>query len=74
MGCRIGMTTDVEERKTYWQSQHPNLYNWQILGTYSSKTEAQRAETSFANQHGCVSHPGGDGSEYDTWYVYKFNY
>ena len=74
MSCRVGMTTDINSRKRHWESQHSGLYGWQILGTYYTKTEAQRAEKNFANQYGCVSHPGGDGSEYATWYVYKFSY
>lgn len=74
MSCRVGMTTDVEERKRHWKSQHGNLDNWQILGTYQTKTEAQNAENSFASSYGCVSHPGGDGNEHDTWHVYKFSY
>ena len=74
MSCRIGMTTDVENRKKYWKSRHSNLRDWQILGTYQTKTEAQNAESRLAKSYGCVSHPGGDGSEYDTWYVYKFSY
>ena len=51
-----------------------NLRDWQTLGTYQTKTEAQNAESRLAKSYGCVSHPGGDGSEYDTWYVYKFSY
>ena len=74
MSCRIGMTTNVDDRKRYWESQHSNLYSWKILGIYQTKTAAQNAENKFANSHGCISHPGGDGNEYDTWYVYKFNY
>ena len=74
MSCRVGMTTDAEERRRYWKNKPPNLSEWEILGTYSSKTQAQRNETSFANRYGCVAHPGGGGNEDATWYVYKFNY
>ncbi len=74
MNCRVGMTTDLESRKKHWQREHSNLYSWQILGTYKTKTEAQNAENSFAKLHNCTSHPGGDGNENATWYVYKFSY
>ena len=74
MSCRVGMTTDVEERKRYWQSQEPNLKNWKILGTYNTKRAAQKAEKQFAQRYGCDAHPGGGGGQYATWYVYKFNY
>ena len=76
MACRIGMTTNVEERKQHWQSMHSTLYGWKVLGTYNSKAEAQQAENKFARQHDCIASPGGGSDEYDyaTWYVYKFDY
>ncbi len=74
MSCRVGMTTDIDSRKRYWEGQHSGLYGWEILGTYNTKTEAQNAENNFASSCGCVSHPGGDGNEDDTWHVYKFSY
>ena len=74
MPCRVGMTTDPDGRKADWQHDHPQLYDWQIEGTYYTKSEAQAAETRIAQERGCVAHPGGDGEEYDTWYVYSFRY
>lgn len=73
MSCRIGMT-DVEERKQYWKSKHPDLRDWEILGEYETKSEAQKAETEFAERDRCISYPGGDGKEGATWYVYKFRF
>ena len=63
MACRVGMTTDPEGRRAYWQRQHPTLRNWQILQVVNTKSEAQRLESSYAHQYGCVSSPGGDGPE-----------
>ncbi len=74
MACRVGMTTDPEERKRYWKSKYPNLYDWDILGHYSSKSEAQAAETQFASEYKCISFPGGDGPESADWTVYRFKY
>ena len=74
MACRVGMTTNPGERKRFWEGKHPNLYNWEILGRYSSKSAAQAAETSFANRHGCVSGAGGEGPENAKWCVYRFYY
>ena len=74
MSCRIGITTDLPGRYTYWKGKHPSLKNWETLGRYPSKTQAQRAETAFARQHGCDAHPGGGGNEYATWSVYHFTY
>ena len=74
MACRVGITTDLERRRREWLEEHPNLENWELLGTYSSKTEAQKAETEYAKEYVCEAHTGGSGPEYATWYVYKFDY
>lgn len=76
MACRIGITTDLNARKAYWESVHPTLKDWQVLAGPTTRSEAQALETQLAEEHGCVAHPGGndpdDGS--NQWYVYGFNY
>lgn len=74
MACRIGITTRPNGRRKDWETVYPDLTNWQILETHSTKSDAQAAENRLAKQLGCVAHPGGDGSEDDTWYVYYFEY
>ena len=74
MACRIGITTDPDERRRYWQTQHPFLRNWQIIGMHFTKTAAQRQENTEAARRGCVSAPGGAGPEAATWHVYYFEY
>lgn len=74
MACRVGITTDPQGRQAYWRSRCRNLRNWQILQRYSSKQEAQQRETYEARQRGCEAHPGGDGPEWATWYVYYFQH
>ena len=74
MACRIGITTDPQERKRFWQRQHRFVRNWQIISTHRTKTAAQRQERALAARYGCVSHPGGAGPERATWYVYYFEY
>lgn len=74
MACRIGMTTDPDERKRYWESKIPSMFGWKIFGHYQSKTEAQNAETDLAHQYGCVAFPGGGGPEIADWVVYGFQY
>lgn len=63
MACRVGITTDLEERKAYWMRQHPNLYDWRIEGKYSTKWQVQAGEDRIARERGCNAHPGGAGSE-----------
>lgn len=74
MPCRVGMTTNPESRKKYWESQVVGLSNWKILATARSKTKAQELEIQYAQKYGCNYHPGGDGPEKATWYVYYFKY
>lgn len=74
MACRVGITTDPNRRKREWETQYPTLRNWMIMGQYNTKSEAQKRENEVALLYGCVSAPGGAGNEYDTWYVYKFDY
>jgi hypothetical protein len=77
MQCRIGITTNLASRKSYWESVCRNLRDWQVIaGPLATKAAAQAEETRFARQHGCDSAPGGDDPE-DTnaqWWVYGFNH
>ena len=74
MACRVGITTNVEDRRRFWEGAHPTLNTWETLGSYNTKTAAQAAETRTANDHGCVSQAGGGGPEYAIWTVYHFYY
>lgn len=73
MQCRVGMTTNPDERKAYWERQVVGFSNWQILGKYQSREKAQEAETLYARKFGCQAHPGGQESG-GQWVVYKFDY
>ena len=74
MACRVGITTDLNSRLEYWLRVHPNLHSWRVRKTCSSKSQAQAYESYYADRLGCVAHPGGDGPEQATWYVYMFEY
>ena len=74
MGCRVGITTDLETRRKHWESQYYGFSGWTVVSTHYSKSAAQAKESEKARQHGCVSHPGGSGPEKATWYVYHFNF
>ena len=73
MACRVGITTDPTQRKKDWQSKHPDLYNWEILGTHASKDAAQAHENRAARANGCASSPGGADAP-GVWSVYRFYY
>ena len=74
MACRVGMTTDPEERERFWRNQHRTLHEWKIESRHRSKSAAQAEETRLANLHGCKHGEGGRGPELVTWYVYSFSY
>ena len=73
MPCRAGITTDLKERKQYWESQVVGLNNWTEYGPYNSKKEAQAQEDKLRQEYGCEGHPGGPDVN-KPWSAYKFDY
>ena len=80
MPCRVGITTNPSDRRTFWEGQVVGLRNWtqQYIG---SKNDAQNAENSrqaSCNGNGrrghCHAHHGGGDPETIGWYVYEFDY
>ena len=74
MPCRVGITMDPDRRKEEWKLRCPSLRNWKIESMHRTRDAAQAEESRIARQRGCVSHPGGAGTENATWYVYSFDY
>jgi hypothetical protein len=74
MGCRVGITTDPERRQSEWETVYKNLRQWQILGTYAKREDAQALETKTAEEHGCEASPGGNEPDNPNvqWSVYHF--
>lgn len=73
MLCRVGMTTDLEQRKAYWESRVVGLTNWQRLATFSTYDGALDYETKYARLHGCKASEGGPRKP-GPWHVYRFDY
>lgn len=59
MPCRVGITTNPDERKQYWQNRVVGFENMRILASYNSKEEAQKHENSHASRTGCKVNAGG---------------
>ena len=78
MPCRVGTTTDPEERKEYWESQVEGFKDstWDEYGPYSSREDAQSKENELIQAYGCEGHHGGDNpdDENKNWYAYRFDY
>ncbi len=73
MPCKVGITTDPEKRKAYWETQVVGLTDWEILKKFTRKEDAQQFETQYAKLHGCFAQQGGAETG-GPWYVYRFNY
>ena len=73
MSCRVGITTNPEERKRYWQNRVNGFRAWNIIGQYPTKDQAQQHEDNYARQSGCEAHAGGPDTP-GTWYVYTFQF
>ena len=73
MACRIGITTNPEERKKYWKGRYPNL-KWKILESNLTKQAAQKRENELAQQYNCKAYAGGENKADASWYVYRFDH
>ncbi len=73
MPCRVGITTDPDGRKKYWDRHVVGMTNWTILARYARREDAQAHETNAAQQYGCQAHAGGSDAA-GTWHVYYFKY
>ena len=74
MACRIGITTDPEERKKHWSSRCKGFKNWTILKSGLTKSQADDEEQRLAKLHGCEAHAGGAAVAGKTWSVYRFEH
>ena len=74
MASRVGITTDPEYRRREWTKKHPDLWQWAILGTHSTKSAALAHESRMARQLPSITSPSDSGAEEATWYVYYFQY
>ena len=73
MGCRAGITTRPNERKSEWQQQYRTMRNWRLEGPFANRAAAQAWED---RQHPCEK--SGGGADPDSlgakWYGYRFDF
>lgn len=74
MACRIGITTDLEERKQHWQSSCRGFRNWTVIQCGLTKSAADAMEKRLADEQGCEAHPGGADNGQSNWCVYRFEH
>ncbi|MGD8898364.1 MAG: hypothetical protein PVJ73_20210 [Acidobacteriota bacterium] len=73
MACRAGITTRPTERKNEWLEYYPAMRNWQLVGPFATRGEAQRWED---EQEACLRSLGKSYSETTgvPWWGFRFDY
>ena len=81
MPCRVGITTDPEQRKMYWAGRVAGFKNWQTHGWHWDKKDAQAEEdylvencSAFEDRGTCHGKAGGGSPRENGWTVYSFDY
>ena len=69
MTCRVGMSTDPEERIKYWKDKEGHTGS-QILASGLTYDQAQEREKAEAEKRGCKYGPGGGYVSGNVWSVY----
>lgn len=69
MACRVGMSTDPDERIQHWKNVEGHT-DGVILHRGLTYDEALAKEKSEAEMRGCISHGGGQKISSRNWCVY----
>ena len=72
MACRVGMSTNPDERIAFWKKEEGHKYS-QILASKLTYDQATRREKSEAEARGCKYGSGGpreSGSVYSVYHVW----
>ncbi|MYE07767.1 MAG: hypothetical protein F4X95_03340 [Oligoflexia bacterium] len=73
MAKRVGITTDLYERKSYWQNQYPSLHNWTVVSRGLTYEQAQQKEE-YYEMLGYIRGAGGQYVSGYVWSIYTFEY
>ena len=73
MPSRVGMTSDIKERSSFWYGQYPNLYNFIIRAEGLNYEQAQALENRYRAM-GYLGSPGGAPIPGFVYVVYTFDY
>ena len=71
MACRIGMSSNPQERIDHWQRQCRGNFSSQILASGLTYEEAQAMEEREARRYGCTQAPGGERVPGRVYSVYR---
>ena len=69
MGCRVGMSTNPQERIDHWKAEEGHTGS-KILAGNLGYDEAQKREEAEATARGCHHRPGAVRNGLRNWSVY----
>lgn len=72
MTCKIGITTNTFFKKRNWESLHPEMDAWEILGQASCEEDAKKIMRNHADLHGCEEVMPSAEPEGESWFIYHF--
>ena len=70
MACRVGMSTDPQERIRHWKAKEGHTQG-SVLASGLSYDQALAREKSEATKGGCHQSGGGPRNGLSNWSVYK---
>ena len=73
MAKRVGITTNIKERKAHWKREHSNLRNFKEKKKNLTQKQAQETENKYIKK-GYKGHPGGKKKPGKVYSVYTFNH
>ncbi len=69
MGCRVGMSTNPEDRIQHWKDEEGHTYG-KVLASGLSYEGATKREKKEAEERNCYFHGGGNYVSGRVWSVY----
>ena len=73
MACRVGMSTDPDERIAYWKAKE-NCLSGRVVASNLTYDEALAMERRLAERDGCRYGGGGQRVPGRVWSVYRMSY
>ena len=69
---QVGITSNIQERESYWRSQYPKMKNFRVIARGLTHAQAQKMENKYLNM-GYRGHPGGPPVRGSVYSVYIFD-
>jgi hypothetical protein len=73
MPRKVGITTNLDEKKRFWKGKVLGFRDWQVLKVYENMAAAQDFQNWYADKMDCETSPA-DPDKPGDWYVYRFDY